>query len=259
VVKIPRFVAGRGFLPKQSLAGFPPKAKLRAFAGKDFYPVLIDKRIPSRCFPAKSLFCQLDKTARFSEYLRMAANAALRTLFSNSVFLATVSSLLAAQLIKTVIYILANKNVKLAELVEVTTWRTGGMPSSHSALVCALAVSVGFAEGIYSNLFIVCASFALIVLRDSVGVRHSSGLQAKALNNLGRLFTAAKKAEKLQAVRELLGPSPLEEAAVDKAAGGGKADEFVPVKEIKGHSPQEVAAGVVLGVLTAIVFSLSMD
>ncbi|GHV95700.1 hypothetical protein AGMMS50293_20200 [Spirochaetia bacterium] len=100
------------------------------------------------------------------------------------------------------------------------------MPSSHSAVVCSLTASVAFVEGIASNLFVFSFWFTLVVLRDALGVRRAAGLQAKALNNLGRQ-TADK-------------------AGVD----------FHAVKEIQGHSPLEVVVGCFLGVFIAAGFAL---
>ena len=102
--------------------------------------------------------------------------------------------------------------------MEIIAWRTGGMPSSHAALVCSLCTSVAFVEGVASNLFIVSFWFALVVLRDAMGVRRSAGLVARALNNLGK--------------------QGAEKSGVD----------FHPVKEIQGHTPLEVIVGGCLGI-----------
>lgn len=98
------------------------------------------------------------------------------------------------------------------------------MPSSHSAVVCSLSTSVGFMEGLSSNIFVFSLFFALVVLRDSLGVRRAAGIQAKALNNLGKM-TAEKTGF-----------------------------EFNTIKEIEGHSPLEVVAGGFLGIVLAICF-----
>jgi acid phosphatase family membrane protein YuiD len=107
------------------------------------------------------------------------------------------------------------------ELVQTLTWRTGGMPSSHAAVVCSLCVSVAFVEGIASNLFIFSFWFALVVLRDAMGVRRSVGLLAKAMNDIGK-------------------------QAADK-----KVIDFHGVKEIQGHTPLEVVFGGLLGIFIA--------
>lgn len=100
------------------------------------------------------------------------------------------------------------------------------MPSSHSALVTALSTTIGLRQGISSDLFIFSLFSAMIVIRDAMGVRRSSGLQAKILNELG-----AKMAETTHI-------------------------PFKPVKEIQGHTPIEVFAGSIVGILIGIYFSV---
>jgi len=156
----------------------------------------------------------------------MTAAEAIKSLLENKIFLSTVSGLIVAQVLKMVFYLLTSKKRKKWEAIETMIWRTGGMPSSHSAVVCAMATSVGIYEGINSNLFIFCLVFAMVVLRDAVGVRRAAGLQARALNNLG------KQSAKLTGV------------------------EFRSVKEIQGHTPLEVLVGSLLGVAIAFCFVL---
>jgi acid phosphatase family membrane protein YuiD len=153
--------------------------------------------------------------------------SSLRAFFENPIFLAAASSLCIAQLIKTVIFLLTRQRRRGArETFEIAIWRTGGMPSSHSAVVCALTTSVALVEGVTSNLFLFSFWFAMIVLRDALGVRRAAGLQAKALNHLGR-------------------------QAADKLGL-----DFHAVKEIQGHSPLEVVLGGLLGIFIAAGFAL---
>jgi len=135
--------------------------------------------------------------------------SSLKALFDNTIFLSSVLSLCVAQLIKGVIYILNGRRRKTRELVEIITWRTGGMPSSHAAVVCSLCTSIAFVEGIASNFFIFSFWFALVVLRDAMGVRRSAGLLAKALNTLGK-ETSEKTGLDFHAVKEIQGHTPLE-------------------------------------------------
>ena len=100
------------------------------------------------------------------------------------------------------------------------------MPSSHSAVVCALATATGIYEGVRSTYFVITLIFAMVVLRDSVGVRRAAGLQAKSLNNLGKQLA--------------------------KLTG----QDFHSVKEVQGHTTLEVLAGSFLGILVAIAFYL---
>jgi len=153
----------------------------------------------------------------------MAVWAVVKPLFENVIFLSTISSWIIAQVMKMFIYILTHKHKKFREAVETVVWRTGGMPSSHSAVVCSLTASIGFNGelGISSNLFAFSLIFAFVVLRDSLGVRRSAGLLAKSLNILGRQTS--------------------EKTGI----------EFRPVKEIQGHTPLEVLVGMLLGIFIA--------
>ncbi|MDR0444639.1 MAG: divergent PAP2 family protein [Treponema sp.] len=150
--------------------------------------------------------------------------AFFRPLFENIIFISTITSWVIAQLMKMLIYILTHKHKKIREAIETVIWRTGGMPSSHSAVVCSLTTSVGFNAGVSSNLFVFSVIFTLVVLRDALGVRRAAGLLAKALNNLGK-----QAAEKTGL-------------------------EFHAVKEIQGHSPLEVLVGAFLGIFIAAGF-----
>jgi acid phosphatase family membrane protein YuiD len=152
--------------------------------------------------------------------------APLKAFFENPIFLSSVSSLFIAQILKSIIYLLSVRRRKTREFIEILAWRTGGMPSSHASLVCALTTSVGFSEGFASNIFVFSFWFALVVLRDAMGVRRATGLQSRALNNLGK-----QAAEKLDF-------------------------DFHSVKEIQGHSPLEVVVGGLLGIFIAAGFSL---
>lgn len=150
---------------------------------------------------------------------------AWRSFFENPILLSSILSLFLAQLVKTIIHLLKAKKKNPRDTMEILIWRTGGMPSSHSSMVASLATSIAFQEGIDSNLFIITIMFALIIIRDAVGVRRSSGIQARVLNWLGR-----QASEKLHI-------------------------EYHPVKEVTGHSPLEVAVGVLLGIIIAAAVS----
>ena len=95
---------------------------------------------------------------------------------------------------------------------------TGGMPSSHSAVVVALAVSIYLTQGL-SPLFLATLVLATIVLRDALGVRRTAGEEGKLLN---RVIKAARL-------------------------------KLPPVHYSLGHLPLEVAAGVAIGFLSAFI------
>ena len=149
----------------------------------------------------------------------------IKAFFENPIILSSLTSWLFSQLIKGVIALLRIRSKNLREVLATLFWRTGGMPSSHAAVVTAMAAAVGFSEGLGSNLFAVSLFVAMVIMRDAMGVRRASGLRALALNLLGR-----HTAEKL-------------------------GFEFQPVKEIKGHDPLEVIVGGLLGIFISAAFA----
>ena len=150
----------------------------------------------------------------------------MKIVMQNPVFLAAITSWLLSQFIKTFIGFCGSSVHSFPVFFDLLVWRTGGMPSSHSALVTALSTAIGFKQGVSSDLFIFSIFSAMIVIRDAMGVRRSSGLQAKMLNEVG-----AKMAETMNV-------------------------PFKPVKEVQGHTPVEVFAGMVLGVVIGSYFLL---
>jgi len=145
-----------------------------------------------------------------------------KALFSNPVFRIALISFLASQFVKGVI-VLIKENHKFKAFTAFA-WNTGGIPSSHSALVSSIAGATAIYEGFNSTLFVITLFYAFITLRDALGVRRSAGLQAKSLNELWRKF-----AEK-------------------------EGIELKSVKEIEGHNPFEVLCGIVLGVFVAFFY-----
>lgn len=87
---------------------------------------------------------------------------------------------------------------------------TGGMPSSHSAGVCALTTAIGLREGFTSALFSVSLYFSLIVMYDATGLRRAAGMQAAVLNRIvDEVFIHHRRAGETR-LKELLGHTPLE-------------------------------------------------
>ena len=149
----------------------------------------------------------------------------IQLLHTNPLFLACVTSWFFAQFVKTVIKLITGKVSSLRELFSFLFWRTGGMPSSHCALMASLCTTIGFRSGFNSDIFVLAFCFFLVVVRDAVGVRHASGIQAQALNKLG-----AELAEK-----EIV--------------------EFKSIREVHGHKPLEVIVGSLLGLFIGIAFA----
>ena len=151
----------------------------------------------------------------------------LHLFFSQPAFLACLFSWLSAQLVKTLIKLFSGKVHSLKELFELLLWRTGSMPSSHSALVATLCTTIGFRSGVNSDVFILSLGFYLVTIRDAVGVRRANGLQAAMLNKIGRLLAAKNIIE-----------------------------EVKPIKEVQGHTPAEVIIGSLLGFFIGLAFSV---
>ena len=87
----------------------------------------------------------------------------------------------------------------------------GGMPSSHSASVTALAIACGLTFGFDSGFFAIAIMFAIIVMGDAAGVRRETGEQAKILNLITKdLFKHASPTEVNQNLKELVGHTPLQ-------------------------------------------------
>ena len=89
---------------------------------------------------------------------------------------------------------------------------SGGMPSSHSALVAGLAWGFGLHSGFVTNEFAVAVVLAMIVIYDATGIRRAAGEQARVINRLLREL-AAGHPPKEEELRELLGHTPLQVAA----------------------------------------------
>ena len=100
----------------------------------------------------------------------------------------------------------------------------GGMPSSHSAFVFSLMVSVGIRDGLSSTLFALSFALAAIVIYDAMGVRAETGKQGAVLNKILRQVLVEGK--------------PITEDTL---------------KELVGHTPLEVLGGIAVGLLVAVL------
>jgi len=88
--------------------------------------------------------------------------------------------------------------------------RAGGMPSSHSSLVTALAHGIGLSVGYDSAMFALAVVVAMVVIYDATGIRRQSGLQAETINVLVRDLLKGHPMRHEKQLREVLGHSPLE-------------------------------------------------
>lgn len=120
---------------------------------------------------------------------------------------------IVAQFLK-FIFTLRKDGISLQDAIQ-----SGGMPSSHSAISSSLATAVGVTQGISSVSFAITVAFTAIVVYDALGVRRTTGEQTIALQQL------AKK-NNMKSFR---------------------------IHDARGHTPMEVFAGLVVGVITGIL------
>lgn len=144
----------------------------------------------------------------------------LDSLIKNPVFVAAVMGWFVAQVLKTMIHFLIHKELIWERMVG-----SGGMPSSHSATVCALATATGIRYGSGGFEFAIAVIVAIIVMHDAMGVRRETGIQAQVLNEMIALF------------REM----------------GTKMSVEDKLKEFVGHTPLQVWMGALLGILTGFI------
>lgn len=141
-------------------------------------------------------------------------------LISNELLISACAAWVVAQILKTIIHAVVNRKIDWPRLIG-----DGGMPSSHSATVTAVAATSALNYGLASFQFGVTVVLAFIVMHDAMGVRKETGKHAIVLNDMIELFDSMGK--------EL---SPEEK-----------------LKEFVGHSPMQVIAGAALGVAVALV------
>lgn len=151
----------------------------------------------------------------------------IKLFFQNPIFLACFCSWFGAQFIKTAINLCYGRIKSFKQLLEFMLIKTGGMPSSHSALTTALATTVGIRNGLNSDIFFVSLIFLAITVRDAFGVRRSSGITIKRVNEISKELT-----EK------------------------GELKPYKPIKEVNGHKPMEVMFGCLLGFFVGLGFCL---
>ena len=143
----------------------------------------------------------------------------LLDLLGNTIFISAACGWFVAQVLKTIIHLFFTKKFVAERLVG-----SGGMPSSHSATVCAFATATAFEYGTGSFEFASALLLAIIVMYDAIGVRWETGVQARLLNDIMKTFAAMGRSE-LSAYEKL--------------------------KEFVGHTPLQVLAGAILGILIA--------
>jgi len=129
---------------------------------------------------------------------------ASHSVFDNRVLVASFLAWALAQISKIFYELIRQRRLILSRLVS-----SGGMPSSHSALVTGLATATGREIGVTSPVFAIAVVLASIVMYDAAGVRRAVSIQARILNQMiEEAFQGSPMAEKR--LRELIGHTPVQ-------------------------------------------------
>jgi hypothetical protein len=143
----------------------------------------------------------------------------LHALLANRALLSALAAWTVAQGLKMILFSVLERRFYWRRLID-----TGGLPSAHSAFVTGLATGVAIADGLHSSQFAIAFVLALVVMYDAMSLRREAGKHADVLN-------------------ELLLLSFIRDAFREREA----------LKELIGHTPLEVVAGAALGIATALV------
>lgn len=141
----------------------------------------------------------------------------LGDLLHNRVLIAALLAWVIGQFLKAPLEYFLNKRWNWGVILS-----AGGFPSSHSALVTSVTLSIGFQEGFGSPLFALAFAVSMIVVYDAAGVRRQAGIHAERINELMKGFFESRQFPEAE------------------------------LKEVLGHTPFEVIAGVILGVLISL-------
>lgn len=129
----------------------------------------------------------------------------MQALLSNRPLISGLVAWAIAQTLKMVIFSILERRFYWRRLIE-----TGGLPSSHSAFVTGLASGVAIHDGLGSTTFAIACVFACIVMYDAVSLRREAGKHADILNELLLLAIIRDSFAEREALKELLGHTPLE-------------------------------------------------
>ena len=145
----------------------------------------------------------------------------LPAVLQNEVLIVALTGWLLAQVLKLPIEYFRTRRWQWASLFD-----AGGMPSSHSSLIVGATLAIGLFHGFDDPLFALAVAVAMIITYDAAGVRRQSGMHAERINVL-----------------------------FDELLHGHLWDEQ-ELREVIGHTPLEVAGGILLGLVTATVMWL---
>ena len=138
--------------------------------------------------------------------------------------IAPIIAWLVAQVLKIFTYLIVEKQFVLKRMIS-----DGGMPSAHSATVIALAAMSGWSHGFGSAVFAISMILAVVIMRDAVGVRRESGVNASIIKLLAKRSNSQLREGEEHIKTDML-------------------------KELVGHTPLQVACGCIIGLLVSIIY-----
>lgn len=148
-------------------------------------------------------------------------------LYTNEILTVSILAWFAAQVLKTIINFILLGEFQLERM-----WGDGGMPSAHSATVCALVIATARSEGIHSAVFAVACVVAIITMHDAMGVRRETGRQAVVLNQMIEQW-------------------------IDVTEKNSPFLQNMHLKEMVGHTPLQVLAGMAVGVAVGFLYPMA--
>eukprot|EP00803_Ostreobium_quekettii_P004283 evm.model.scf_858.7 EVM.evm.TU.scf_858.7 scf_858:40998-42462(-) len=163
---------------------------------------------------------ELDPPLSAGQDLADAPRSGDRTIIHNGILIAALLSACVAQCLKILTHRWQHGTWSLGQVLS-----SGGMPSSHTALVGGMVAAVGVQEGTDSVMFAIAAVFWLLVMYDASGVRLAAGRHASVLNVI---------------ISELPPEHPVQDG--------------VRLKDSLGHTPLQVLVGAILGLLVGYFF-----
>lgn len=137
-------------------------------------------------------------------------------LLGNRILQASFLGWASAQVLKFLFELIWRRRINFRALTTM-----GGMPSSHSAAVSSLATAIAIKDGLGSTLFAIAVWFAAVTMYDAAGIRRAASIQARILN---------------QMIEELFQGHPISDTKL---------------RELLGHTPVEVIAGMALGIVVS--------
>ena len=133
----------------------------------------------------------------------------IKDIFTNHVLLAPIAAWIISQILKAVINLFVYRKFSLERLLG-----DGGMPSAHSATVMCLTIMIGWTMGFGSAVFALSFIFAVVVMRDALGVRRETGKQAASIKELAasinKIFHTKDSEIKTENLKVLVGHTPLQ-------------------------------------------------